>query len=242
MLVWAARDFLGRWSPRVRTSCAVVATAIVLLSCVTATGRQLRFWQNSETLFRHALAVTSDNMVVEYDLAEALVRLGRTDEAQRHLQRAIVLNPGYVQALARLADLHSRSGNTSQAISEYRQALDYAPDFVVALNNLAWLLATVEDPRSRDAPGAVRLAERACALTHSSLSALDTLAAAYAADGRFDDAVATQERALGIALALGRNKQAAGMSRSIEAYRAKRAIHGEQSPPQGIATKASGSD
>jgi tetratricopeptide (TPR) repeat protein len=65
------------------------------------------------------------------------------------------------------------------------------------LDELAWLLATNPDPKPRDGAEAVRLAERACALTERRIPALlDTLGAAYAEAGDFARAINAIEEAL----------------------------------------------
>jgi tetratricopeptide (TPR) repeat protein len=65
------------------------------------------------------------------------------------------------------------------------------------LDELAWLLATYPDSTLRDGTEAVRLAERACALTQRQVpSILDTLGAAYAESGEFQRAIDTTEEAL----------------------------------------------
>ena len=69
-----------------------------------------------------------------------------------------------------------------------------------ALNNLAWELATSPDAGDRDGALAVKLAERACELTHYQTAIfVGTLAAAYAEAGRFDEAVATAQKACALA-------------------------------------------
>jgi Flp pilus assembly protein TadD len=66
-----------------------------------------------------------------------------------------------------------------------------------AASTLAWLLATTTDDQLRDGATALALAEGAVAASGGAPDAdrLDTLAAAYAEVGRFDDAVATARRA-----------------------------------------------
>ncbi|NIM70661.1 MAG: hypothetical protein GTO48_09480, partial [Xanthomonadales bacterium] len=73
------------------------------------------------------------------------------------------------------------------------------PGDVAVANNLAWLLATCPEPRYRNGPRALRLARQACEATaHKSPPLLDSLAAAYAETGQFDQAVATTRQALEI--------------------------------------------
>jgi len=93
-----------------------------------------------------------------------------------------------------------------------------------ALNNLAWIYAT--DPRSelRDADEAVRLAEQACQLSDRTVpSRLTTLAAAYAAAGRFDKAVATAEEAMRLAAEHGQQGDVAKIQAHLELYQQQRA-------------------
>jgi hypothetical protein len=78
------------------------------------------------------------------------------------------------------------------------------PDHVMALYKLAWIRAAHPQAEFRNGPEAVRLAQRACELTHYQAPApLETLAAAYAEAERFDDAVAIAARARQLALAGG---------------------------------------
>ena len=68
------------------------------------------------------------------------------------------------------------------------------------INSIAWVLATVPNDSIRDGPAAVELARRAEKLTGGSEPiVLDTLAAAYAASGRFAEAVQTARKAVDLA-------------------------------------------
>ena len=86
---------------------------------------------------------------------------------------------------------------------------------------MAWLLATHPDLESRKSD-AVSLAERAAALTnHRHPVILDTLAAAYAADGQYDKAVETAEAALALASAARDKKLAGGIRERLILYRVR---------------------
>lgn len=96
----------------------------------------------------------------------------------------------------------------------------------VELNNLAWILATSSDDHIRDGPLAVELARRACELTYYRMPIpMATLAAAYAEEGRFGDAISMAQDASTLAGQLGqtnvmnRNQQLLELYRSYKPYR-----------------------
>jgi Flp pilus assembly protein TadD len=115
---------------------------------------------------------------------------------------ALKVEPENALAHLNLANALNQQGRTAEAIGHYRVALELDAAWPEALNRLACVLATHQDARFRDGARAVRLAEKANELTdHSQPALLNTLAAAYAEAGRFDQAVATEQRALQITLA-----------------------------------------
>jgi serine/threonine-protein kinase len=100
------------------------------------------------------------------------------------------------------------------------------PDYVSVLNKLAWLFATCENPNYRAASRAVELAESGCRLTaYQEPRLLDTLAAAYAEAGRFDEAVRTAERALELAKLSGEGQLAANIDKRLKLYRQRQAYY-----------------
>jgi tetratricopeptide (TPR) repeat protein len=105
--------------------------------------------------------------------------------------------PGAEQAHARLRQILLSLVREPDGLQRLREIAVNAPDSPRMLDELAWLLATYPDSKSRDGAEAVQLAERACALTDRRIPALlDTLAAAYAEAGDFSRAISTIEEAL----------------------------------------------
>jgi hypothetical protein len=97
--------------------------------------------------------------------------------------------------------------------------MSFAPPEI--LNNLAWQLATSPDPKIRDGIQAVQLAQRACEQTHFEKTVfLGTLAAAYAEAGKFDDAIATAERACNLAAKNGETNLLLQNQELLARYRA----------------------
>jgi Tfp pilus assembly protein PilF len=95
------------------------------------------------------------------------------------------------------AYIHEHAHQWAAMRDDLQRAADRLPHDVEVFNALAWLLATCEDPSIRDPSRAVNMAEHATSYPEGqTVGILDTLAAAYAAAGRFDDAIATQKRAI----------------------------------------------
>ena len=91
--------------------------------------------------------------------------------------------------------------------------------------NLAWTLATWEHAGPADIAEAIRLAVRACARSQRpDAHTLDALGAAYAAAGRFDDALGAAEEARALADSSGQTELARDIERRLQLYRAGRAF------------------
>ena len=118
------------------------------------------------------------------------------------------------------------SGNLTEAKEHYEQTLYLNPECDEAQNNLAWLLVTIEPTEGGDPVRAVTLAQRACELTgNSDANCLDTLAVAYAATGRFNDAVATTQTAITLARSAKKTELLQKMEARLELYRGGHAYH-----------------
>jgi Flp pilus assembly protein TadD len=110
---------------RLRLNAAVRASlaAAILLACLGATWRQLAYWQDSRTLFAHAVAVTRENAVARLNLGVALEQAGQTNEALAQYRASLRINPERAQAHNNVANLLAASGNKQEAVTHYREAL-----------------------------------------------------------------------------------------------------------------------
>ena len=159
-------------------------------------------------------------------LAATLSRSGDVASAIEHYRQALALNPGDAQARFGLASQLTRQGDAAGAAEQYEQGLRSQPDSPDALNNLAWIRATSAEPKLRNGAEAVRLAERACALTGNRRPVmLGTLAAAYAEAGRFEEAIATAKKARDLAEATGQPDLGKQNQTLLEVYQARRPYH-----------------
>jgi Tfp pilus assembly protein PilF len=147
--------------------------------------------------FDKALKIKPDWPEVHYNLGCIYYRQGRLKLTIKEFTDALQLRPGYTKAGIDLAHTLLELGQIQSAIDCYYKMLQIEPNQPELLKQLAWILATCQRPTFRNGKEAIRFAERACKLTdYKDPGMLDTLAAAYAAAGRFSDATATAENAL----------------------------------------------
>jgi arylsulfatase A-like enzyme/Flp pilus assembly protein TadD len=157
--------------------------------------------------YRKAVQLKRSDPRLHNNLGEALASHGELTEAIVNFTAAIKLNPDLARAHQNLARASLQQGKLKEAVSHYYQTLRIRPDWIEPMRMLAWILATHSQDKIGNPAEAIRLAERACELTdHKDAGLVDTLAAAYAAAGRFADAAATAEKAVQLT-ASGDNKQ-----------------------------------
>lgn len=146
-----------------------------------------------------AIAADAESPEAHHNLASLLARGGRLDEAIELYRRAIELDADYADAHYHLAMALSTRGQSATAVPHFREAIRLRPRWPEALNAAAWILATHPRDDVRDAPEALRMAQNAAGLTgRQNPWVLDTLAAAYAANGRYDAAAAAAREALAL--------------------------------------------
>jgi nicotinamide riboside transporter PnuC len=192
---------------------------IILLLC---TRMQVRYWRNELTLFGRAARVTKGNYVMHANYGVVLRRNGRLQEAIKHSAMALQISPKNYRPLNNLALSYYMLGKVDQAIFRWNKALEFNPDWVAVLNGLSWALATTDDKEFRNPVDAVKFAERACELTgYQNASVMDTLAAAYAAAGRFQEAIETAGKAVNLAASMGNEKAVEEILRRLELYKAR---------------------
>ncbi len=158
---------------------------------------------------QHALAVEAiqplverlpDNAQLQAALGQELLIVSRKSEAAAHIRQALTLNP-------RLAE---------------------EPRSLPCVNSYAWLRATDPDPALRDGDEALRVAQNVCQAVHfEQPRAIDTLAAAYAETGQFDEAVHYAQQVVERAVATGDSVLVEQAGARLQLYRSGQAYRGE---------------
>src|SRR6266481_2750351 len=142
LAVWGIADVTAS---RLSTSrIAVAATVMIIFALTCAAFLQTRYWRNSETLWTHALAVTSDNDFAHNNLAYLLVDRGELDDAISHFEAAARIrsrktdkhyNAGSAFVEMNLADALARKGQSDEAMLHYNQAIRLEPNYADAYYN-----------------------------------------------------------------------------------------------------------
>ena len=179
-------------------------------------------------------AVTSQPRILEafYALARLLAQQGRWSEAEQTYATVLVNDPDNFVCRLGLVSVLPHLGKTTEAVNQLKAAEQTCPDTSEMLNNLAWTLASSEEPELRDGVQAIKYAERACELTHyRETMTVGTLAAAYAEAGRFDEAVATAQKACALASESGQQELLKKNQELLELYRQHRPFHQTANPP-----------
>ena len=162
---------------------------------LAAEGKQ----QEAIAVFREVVQIRPDYGIGHYKLGLALWEAGQTRAAVEPLRRAAELEPDEKRIHTTLANVLRSVGQPRPAVRHFREAVRLDPDWLPALNGLAWLQAT--NPAVLDPGEAVLIALHAAELTgRRDPAVLDVLAAAYAAAGRYPEAVNVAEAAEKIAL------------------------------------------
>jgi protein O-mannosyl-transferase len=138
LLTWTVADLTAGWRRQREILSASAAIIIGVLSW--RAWIQTSYWRDSETLFTHALAVTSNNDVAENNLGIVFLRKGNLDEAISLLQAAVDLRPENSPAHENLAKALLQKGQVADALIHYRKLLELQPDNIEVHNMVGTVL------------------------------------------------------------------------------------------------------
>jgi tetratricopeptide (TPR) repeat protein len=201
----------------------MAGTLGVLMFCAW---KQTAYWQDSEALWRHTLACTTDNDMAHNNLGIVFYQKGQLDDAITQYQTAAEITPDYESAHFNLAKALFQKGRVQESIAQFQASLQINPDDMQVMDGLAWLLATSRQASLRDGDKAVQLATKANELAGGKNPiVLRALAAAYGETGRFDVAAQTAEKAMAMAQAAGQQNLAEKLNVELRRYRAGLPLH-----------------
>jgi Flp pilus assembly protein TadD len=189
IIIWGGHDLFGGKSAKrvpLVTLCSVMLVALGVMGWM-----QTQHWESSETLWRHALAVTSGNFRAHNKLGMLLADKGHQLEAAQHYKKALRIKPHFAFAHNNLGNSLAALGRLNEAEISYRQALAYDSNSAPAHNGLGSVLDDMDEVDQ-----AIIEYNESLKLDPEYAAAYNNLAAAMAKQGRVDDAIAEMQRAL----------------------------------------------
>jgi hypothetical protein len=121
VVVWGTNDLFNNLWPEKRKFLPVLGGA-ALAGCLVFTSIQLTYWQNSVSLFLHAIEVTTDNYVADNCLGKAFEMAGKKDEALVLYLEAVRIEPRFPQSQFNLAISLLEHGKTDEGFQHLEAA------------------------------------------------------------------------------------------------------------------------
>jgi tetratricopeptide (TPR) repeat protein len=137
-VTWGIADLTSLWRHQRRVLSVAALLTIVVLSWRAWV--QTWYWRDSEALFKHALAVTTNNDVAENNLGIEYLRQGNVDGAISLLQAAVDLRPDNSPAHENLAKALLQKGKVAEALIHYSKLLELQPDNIEVHNIVGTVL------------------------------------------------------------------------------------------------------
>ncbi len=167
-LVFGGAALVAR-SPRGPAWAAGVSVVLLAL-CAGLTARQVQRWRDGVSLFTYTLSVTTDNLLVEYNLGHALGQRGESEAALRHFKNALRLDPDLFDALINAGMTYNQMARPAEGLPYLERALRLFPNSSKAHTQRAIALAQLGEKAEalREFRRALELAPRD-AEAHSNL-------------------------------------------------------------------------
>jgi tetratricopeptide (TPR) repeat protein len=182
---------------------------------------QQGLYEEAVGYFRRCLEINPNYAQAYCNLALVLQKQNKFEEAVLYNRKALEIEPENPETWLNLALTQEDMGQFQSASDSYHKVLQFDPNSIGAMNNLAWILAVNPDTQIQKPSEAISLAQRACSLTSfKNADILDTLAAAYASDRQFKQAIETAQKAMDLANAAGQKEKAGEISRRLQYYQA----------------------
>jgi tetratricopeptide (TPR) repeat protein len=152
---------------------------------------QTTYWQNSQSLWKHTLACTTDNAIAYNNLGSLEFQEGRTDDAVADFRKAVDIRSDYAQARGNLGNALLKAHRMDEAIIELQKAVDLDPRDANFSGDLG--TALLRKGRSDDAIAAF---QKSLAIRPDNYEVHNNLGFALYRAGRMDEAITHFLRAL----------------------------------------------
>jgi tetratricopeptide (TPR) repeat protein len=191
IIAWGLPELLAKW--RYRESVLALSPLLIILAMSIYTHLQLSYWQNSLTLFQHALEVTENNYIAHHLIGSALRKQGRLDESIYHYKKVIEINPRDSDVYLDIGAVLTAQRKFDEAISIYNKALQITPDLIELHINLG--AALMESGKLEEA---VKEFEKVLRIQPQNAFVHNNLGVAFLRQGKFDEAIEHLSQAIKI--------------------------------------------
>ena len=189
IISWGAAAISASWQYR-REILSLIAIGVIA-ALTWRTWVQTKYWQRSESLWMHTLAVTSDTEIAHNALGEDLLKRGHFEEAIGHLQTAVRIRPGFLDAESNLGVSLLQQGKIDGAIVEFQKVLARDPKFAKGYFDMGAALL-----QKQNMEAAIAQFRKAIDLRPDYAEAHNNLAIALFQTGQTDEAITHWENSV----------------------------------------------
>lgn len=180
----AAAALLFRFFTRLRRDAAIAVGVLLFGTLGALSARQVRMYQDNETLFRATLARNPECWMAHNNLGNVLAAAGKPAEAVAEFQAALQYRADYPEAESNLGDQLNQLNRPAEAVPHLQRAIALQPNYPAAHNNLGVAYMALHRPQEGMAEF-----ERALQLNPDDAQTHYNLGLALATSGRSADAL-----------------------------------------------------
>lgn len=139
-VAWLISDALKRWS--LKSILLTIGSCVIICAFALLAWKQVGYWKNTLTLFKHTLNVTEHNWSIQRGMGLFLINQGKYQEGTDHIKSVLKVYPEDIDAHMNLGVANERQGLPDEAIKQYEEVLRIDPNYFRAHNNLGNLYAS----------------------------------------------------------------------------------------------------
>ena len=174
-----------------RSAIATAGIVVLMLAMTAGAALENRNWADSYALWSNVARVRPSYWAAHYNAGLALLDAKRVDEAQSMIERAAALNNNEANILAALGRSYDLQGQTAQAVTSFKRALEIDPEMFQSYNDLGVVYFKNKDYRQAETSFSAALR-----LRPDTPIARFNLGLCYAREERYSDATRELERAI----------------------------------------------
>lgn len=203
--------------------CAASTTETEILLNKGLLAYDAKKYQQAIDIWTQAIEYDPSQYKIYYNRGLAWYGLNQTDQAITDFTKAIEAKPDYAMAYCSRGFAWKAKADYDRAINDFTNSLTMNPDYYRPYFELGWIYAVCPDERYRNGDQAVMWASKAQEL-YDNPKTMQLLAAAYAENGEFDEAVSTQKKAIAWINREGMTNEMVSAQSQLKCYKDERPL------------------